>query len=539
MRVIDGTRSRGNHHRPILFVLVTYLAAACVSAPPGSHYPKRASVAFAESEQTRVGRQWGEAARDHPNNSAFRIVSVGVDGFATRIQMIDSAERALDLQYFIFRQDTTGTDITAALLRAADRGVHLRILVDDGARMPGDSRIAVLAAHPQVEIRTFNPFVVRSDSRFLRAVEFIFNRTRLDFRMHNKMIVADNASALIGGRNIADAYFQIDPEGQYADDDMFVVGPTVQKLSAKFDEYWNSSLAIPVEALSDGHIDTTKLAKYRRHLERQWQHSLVQGAPYVQRAASGDPMAAMLLGKLPLVWSSALVVCDSPEKKRVAEGSKVGRLMYEPVAKVTAAVQSELLMITPYFIPTPEEMKLLDGLRQRNVRVAILTNSLESTTELSAHSGYTRFRKTLVRSGVELYEVRSLLGNTRGSGQTAKISRSGNYGLHAKLFVFDRQKLFVGSMNFDQRSARLNTEVGLILDSAELSEQTAARFAAMTQPANAYAVMLQPNAAGNSKLVWRTQEAGKSVEYTHEPSDSVWRRIAVQLLKLLPLDSEL
>ena len=196
-------------------------------------------------------------------------------------------------------------------------------------------------------------------------------------------------------------------------------------------------------------------------------------------------------------------------------------------------------MVTPYLVPTPEEMKLLHGLRQKNVRVRILTNSLSSTNELAAHTGYVRYRKQLLREGVELYELRSMLGNSRGSGQSAKMSRYGNFGLHAKLFVFDRKKLFAGSMNFDQRSRRLNTETGLIIASPELAAQTAARFEAMTQPANSYAVAFQSPDSANSPLIWRTQENGKMVEYRREPSRSAWRRVEVAFLSVLPLDKEL
>jgi cardiolipin synthase C len=178
-------------------------------------------------------------------------------------------------------------------------------------------------------------------------------------------------------------------------------------------------------------------------------------------------------------------------------------------------------------------------LRQKSVRVRILTNSLSSTNELAAHTGYARYRKQLLREGVELYELRSMLGNSRGSGQSAKMSGYGNFGLHAKLFVFDRKKLFAGSMNFDQRSRRLNTETGLIIASPELAAQTAARFEAMTQPANSYVVAFQSPDSANSPLIWRTQENGKMVEYRREPSRSAWRRVEVAFLSVLPLDKEL
>jgi putative cardiolipin synthase len=520
-------------------VLIAIVLNGCASVIPGADYPKRASVALLHPEDTKLARQFADSASSHTGASGFRILSVGTDGFAIRIQLIAAAERSLDLQYFIFRGDKTGQLLADALLRAADRGVHVRLLIDDAARTRGDEPVLALATHPQVELRLFNPLAYRGRVGLLQSAEFGLHSPRLDFRMHNKLLVADNATALIGGRNVGDSYFQMDPAEQFADDDVFVVGPTVQALSKTFDEYWNSDFAIPIEALTRNKPGETALVEERRQLAERRQQAQQENSPYYTRAESGEPFNGIAAGRTPLVWSAAQVVCDSPSKKRVVNGAIAGRLMYEPVAKVAADSTSEVVVITPYLIPTPAEVALLKGLRERDVRVRILTNSLESTGELSAHSGYVRFRRPLVEDGVELHELRALLGNTRGSGQTAAISRFGNYGLHGKLFVFDRRKLFIGSMNFDQRSMNLNTEIGLIIDSPELAEQTATRFEAMTQPANAYLLALRPQAHGKPRLVWRTQEAGKDVEYVREPSRSPWRRFAVRLLRLLPLDSEL
>jgi putative cardiolipin synthase len=362
--------------------------------------------------------------------------------------------------------------------------------------------------------------------------------------MHNKLLVVDNAVALIGGRNIGNQYFQMDPESQFADDDVFAAGPIAGQLSATFDEYWNSQFAIPAEALGRKKRTAAALAVHREQASerpgQQLQPLKGSGVDYVKRIATGEPYAGMISGQLPLVWAHAQVVCDSPDKKQVANGSLAGRLMTRTVGDAASAVQSELLMVTPFYIPANEEVQLLKALRQRNVRVRILTNSLESAPELGAHSGYLHFRVALLEDGVELYEIRSLLGNARGSGQTAMLSRYGNYALHAKLFVFDRQKLFIGSMNFDQRSKRLNTEVGLIIDSPELARQTAVRFEAMAQPENSYVLELRPGSAGSSPhLVWHTQEDGKAVEYVREPARSDWQRLKVKLLSLLPLAGEL
>jgi putative cardiolipin synthase len=248
----------------------------------------------------------------------------------------------------------------------------------------------------------------------------------------------------------------------------------------------------------------------------------------------------MLSGRLPLVWAHAQVVYDSPDKRRVEKGEMVGELMHRTVADAAAATRSELLMVTPFFIPGNDGMRLFKDLRKRGVRVRILTNSLESTPEPAAQSGYMRYRVTLLEDGVELYEVRSLLGNPRGSGESPAAARSGNYALHAKLFVFDRQRLYIGSMNFDQRSHRLNTEVGLIIDSPELARQAAVRFESIAAPANSYVPALRADPTGGPpKLVWRTREDGSDIEYDLEPARSSWQRMQVEFLSVLPLDKEL
>jgi cardiolipin synthase C len=514
----------------------------CAGQPPGANYPRQASVALVHPEQTFLGAKFTQAAKEHGGHSGFRILSVGVDGFLTRVQMIDAAERTLDLQYFIFRGDETGRLITAALLRAADRGVHVRVLIDDADTIAGDEQIFALDGHPSVEIRVFNPFAYRGHSTFRRGMEFTFNLRRLDYRMHNKLLVVDNSVALIGGRNIGNQYFQMDPESQYADDDVFSVGPVVQQLSATFDEFWNSPLSIPAAALGRARHAASDLEKHRR-LAQGSKPMLSLDSPGIDYAAmlrTGEPYIGMISGHLPLVWASVEVAYDSPDKRNVDKGVSGGRLMSEPVMKAAAQAHTEILMVTPYFVPAGDEMRLLDTLLRNNVRVAILTNSLESAPGLFAQSGYARYRLPLLDDGADLYEVRARLGSRRGSGQTARISQFGNYGLHAKLYVFDRERFFIGSMNFDQRSKYLNTEIGLIIDSPELAQQTAARFDSMTQPENAYVLSERdPDSGPGKNLVWDTVENGKSVEYTREPAQSHWQKFKVRLLAMLPFRREL
>jgi putative cardiolipin synthase len=526
--------------RRLPFVLLVIAAmAGCASLPPGSGFTKTPSQTYAHPEETRLGHRFDITGQDHGGNSAFRIIPVGADGFLIRMQMINAAEQSIDLQYFVFHSDDTGHLLTGAVLRAADRGVRVRILIDDGETYSGDEQLTLLEAHPKIEIRIFNPFAYRGHLALFRAAEFALNSSRLDYRMHNKLLVVDDAVALLGGRNIGDQYFQIDPASQFADDDIFATGPIVPQLSASFDEFWNSRLAIPSAALSGG-ASSQALDEYREKLGRQDPESKPHETDYAGRVAAGEPFEGIAGGRLPLIWAHASLISDSPDKKSVEDGSLVGRLIHRAVAEAASATRTELLMITPYFIPGAEGMKLFDTLRRRDVRIRILTNSLESSTVLAAQVGYMHYRLPLLASGVELNEIRSHLGNDKGSGQSPGMSRHGNFSLHAKLFVFDRERLFIGSMNFDQRSMHLNTEIGLLIDSPELARQLAARFDAMVQPVNPYRLTLRPGTNGTvPALEWTSQEGSASTRYEREPARSEWQRFNAELLNVLPLDDEL
>jgi putative cardiolipin synthase len=511
---------------PFLFLLASLGLGACAGLPPGIGFPKHESVALESPEETALGGRFLVAARQHPGESGFRVINVGADGFRARAQIIDAAQKTLDLQYYIFRGDETGRMLTEHLSQAADRGVHVRILIDDGDTVAGDEQILRLMSHG-AELRIYNPARYRGHVRTVRRLEFVLNARRLDYRMHNKLLVADNAAALVGGRNVGNQYFQVDPDSQFADDDVFAAGPIVPELSKTFDEFWNSAMAIPAEAL--GHPRESRARKVKPG-----------GIDYAAVIASDEPFAGIMSGKLPLAWAPAQLVYDSPDKKQVVSGSVPGALMVPEVEKVIRAAQSEMLLVTPYLVPSADELQALQGLRQHAVRVRILSNSLESCPEISAQSGYDKYRVPLLESGVELYEVRALLGSTRGSGQSAKISRYGNYALHGKLYVFDRKKILIGSMNFDQRSQRINTEIGLIIGSPDIAQQTALRFENMVKPENCYALALsRSGVAGKSRLTWRTQEKDRDVEFDQEPARSGWQRLQARLLALLPLEREL
>jgi cardiolipin synthase C len=513
----------------MILVLIVLSTLGCSTMPRGSDSPKTPSFALERPEDTRLGRQFVTASERHLDESGYHIINSGIDGFLTRIQMIDAAERTVDMQYFIFRGDKTGLLIAEALERAADRGVRVRILVDDGDTVAGDQKILALGRHPNIEVRIFNPFDYRGHNAFLRHLDFAIHKGRLDYRMHNKLMVVDNSVALVGGRNIGAQYFQVEPDSQFADDDVFAAGAIAAKLSKTFDSYWNSEFAVPSTSLP---LPKERSAEAKVSFRDG-------GTDYRAKIASGRPLQDLITDDAALQWAKAAVVCDSPDKKDVEQRKKRGHLMAPEVAHAMQEADSELLMITPYFVPSESEIALLGDLRRRNARVRILSNSLESAPALSAQSGYDKFRIRLLESGAQLYEVRALLSSNRGSGQTRAISRYGTYGLHAKLYVMDREHFYIGSMNYDQRSWRINTEVGLLIESRELAEEVAQRFEAMVSPAAAYQVLLDTDSKGRPHLRWTTEIDHREIELTREPSRGFWQRTKVELLELLPIEREL
>jgi cardiolipin synthase C len=530
VRDVSGSdKYRGVNAVRVLLILVVLSTVGCATMPRGSDSPKTPSFALARPEDTRLGRQFLAASEQHHGESGYHIINSGIDGFVTRIQMIDAAERTIDMQYFIFRGDETGLVIAEALERAADRGVRVRILVDDGDTVAGDQKILALGQHPNIEVRIFNPFDYRGHNAFLRHLDFAIHKGRLDYRMHNKLMVIDNSVALVGGRNIGAQYFQVEPDSQFADDDAFAAGVIAPKLSKTFDSYWNSEFAVP----------STSLPLSRERSAEPKVSFKDGGTDYRARIASGKPLSDLIADDATLHWAKAAVVCDSPDKKNVEERKKRGHLMAPEVTHAMRQADSELLIVTPYFVPSESEIALLGELRQRNVRVRILSNSLESAPALSAQSGYDKFRIRLLETGAQLYEVRALLSSNRGSGQTRAISRYGTYGLHAKLYVMDREHLYIGSMNYDQRSWRINTEVGILIENRELAEEVAQRFEAMVSPEAAYRVHLDTDSNGRPHLRWTTETDHREIELTREPNRGFWQRTQVKLLELLPIEREL
>ena len=520
---------------PLLFVAMALLAGGCATLPPGLEVQKTESAALAEPETTTLGKRFAARAKEHPGMSGFRLLTDGAESFALRLQIAQKAEKTLDVQYFVLQQDDTGQLLLAALLDAADRGVRVRILLDDALGIDGGAMIRPLSAHPNVEIRVFNPFVTRQEFAFLRGVEYLLQVGRLDYRMHNKLFVGDNAMAVTGGRNIGDEYFQASDEREFGDFDLAVAGPMVQNLSRTFDIFWNDRLAIPVEAQPLGQPTQDDLAKARVALSGH--REKMQSSAYFDSISKRDQLADILSGKRPLIWAKGTLAFDSPDKASTVTGEQPGHLMWKRVAGATESVKSDLIIVSPYLVPGRAELELLRQLRERGVRIRILTNSLASTDMPIVHAGYRNYRVPLLQMGVELYEVRKKLGAPETSRGSLKSPSAGAFALHAKVFVFDRERAFVGSMNFDRRSLRINTELGLIIDSPQLAREIAARFDAITQPANSFQVVLAPGSSSDFPVIeWRGLEKGSFVSLDNEPGVKPLKRSWIETLSLLPLE---
>ncbi|HEX6002884.1 MAG TPA: phospholipase D family protein, partial [Burkholderiales bacterium] len=500
----------------------------------GVDFPKSRTTALAQPAETRIGRDIAAAGRSHPQQSAFRLLPSGLDGILARIEMADAAEKTIDVQYYIYRQDETAKLLSDALLRAADRGVRVRVLLDDHGAVHKHF-ILTLDRHPNIEVRIFNPFAYRGESWLLRSLELALHAPRLRYRMHNKLIVADNTIAMVGGRNVGDEYFQVSPKFEFGDYDLIAAGPIAHELSQTFDRFWNGELAIPAAAFDDGE-DPQALDRVRAALEQHRRD--MKHAGYREKLANGEPLASVIGGR-GLIWATAEVVCDSPEKAIAGGPQTTSWLRNEAVVRAAATTDSEYLLVSPYLVPGDDGMDLLLKMRQRNVRVRILTNSLEATDVAAAHAGYARYRTELLQHGIELYEARASVNESGERPTPLAAGSSGRFSLHAKASVFDREKVLIGAMNFDKRSLELNTELGLLVHSRELARQVARQFESIANPANSYVVVLDHDGDYGSeppRLLWRTKHDGEIVDLETEPVRTPWQRAMVDFLLALPVD---
>ncbi len=498
----------------VVWVLVT--GSGCAALRPD--VPPVASHAIADGQRTTLGRVLAAQAAQHPGLSGFQVMATGHSAFVTRAALADAAERTLDLQYYSVGEDLTTDLLLLRIVAAAGRGVRVRILLDD-IHVPARlfARRAI-AEHPGIQVRLFNPFTFGGTSGLARLGEFIVDGERLNRRMHNKLWVTDNAAAIVGSRNLADAYFGADDGVNFYDVDLLAAGPIVGEMSRAFDAYWNSAAAVPVEALAHP-PDASEANVLRRGLRART--AGCDHVPACRWLNEGGVLDALRSGSVALSWASAQLTYDPPDrdKRGLTSGFEHGWIDDDPGGVRTHA---ELLIVSPYFVPSEDELRHLGEMRERGVRVAVLTNSLAATDSPVAHAGYARHRAGLLRRGVELYELRPASGVRHRLSH--RWTQASPFSLHAKLIVQDRARAIVGSQNQDPRSRLHNTEAWIAIKSPELAADLAALFEEGTDPEHAY--KLGRNSVGGIEaLVWRTDEDGKTVHYDVEPMSSLWLRL--------------
>ena len=512
------------------------LCAGCATLPPGMDAPKSESTALANPETTSLGRQVAALAKAHPGLSGFDLLTDGAMSFALHQEIAAHAQRTLDVQYFLMQQDDTGKLLLESLLEAADRGVHVRLLIDDAQAFDAGSAIRPLAAHPNIEIRIFNPFVVRRELTVLRWVEFAVSNQRLNYRMHNKLFIGDNAIAVTGGRNVGDEYFQASTVVNFGDFDLVVAGPTVQTLSGSFDAYWNDKLAIPVETLPLGKPSAGDLERLPQdpcpRTRNRWRARIT-----CARFRRATCWLTLLSGRKPLVWAKATLAYDPPDKAKIERDGEPGRLMWQRVASAVEGAQRDVIIVSPYLVPG-RGRDGTDPAACANAACACACSRIRwrRPTCRSPMPAICATGSPLLEEGCELYEVRPVPGQPEAHG-LVKSGASGQFGLHAKVFVIDGQRVFVGSMNFDQRSFDVNTELGLIIDSRQIAGEITARFEAIAQPANSYKVALDPAVPhGAPRIVWITEKDGRTVRFDTEPEVEGGKLALVDMLSLLPIE---
>jgi len=493
-----------------------------------------ASEAIELSTSTTLGRL-AKAAPPAPDASGFRLMPLGTFSLDARVELARRAEATLDVQYYHFETDWTGRWLLRALRDAADRGVRVRLLIDDLYTGGHDALFLSFAAHKNVQVRLFNPFTVNRGSgqtgRFLAAP---FDWGRINHRMHNKLFIADGAIAVIGGRNIADEYFLRRESDNFIDVDAVTVGAVLPALQALFDRYWNSDPVYPYESIASSSMNQAERLAFFE--DATGPAKTPPPGPLAEQDILGQPPIVKDLdaGRLNLIWGSAYVFADHPDKP--FDGSAGGELLETSVTyNVFEAIRQakrEVVASTPYFVPGPRGMELLRELRGKNVAVSVLTNSLGATDEPLVHLGYMRYRELMLDMGVELFE----LSTTRVKDNQSMFLFGKSLGrLHSKLVVIDQNTSFIGSMNLDPRSATINTELGAVIDSPELARQLA-RIIEIDRQHSAYKVRLAKSGIG---CEWIAPDSDGQLVLTTEPDSSTWLRFKGWLLSPLIPEEQL
>jgi len=485
--------------------------AARLDGPPSS------ALAISE-DKVALDKAIAPLLAQNPGKTGLRLLTDNIEAFALRAAAARNAERSLDLQYYYWRDDLTGGLLAEEVIKAADRGVRVRLLLDDINAWGRDSNYRAVDTHPNVEVRLFNPIRCR-EGALLRGIEMILRFWSVNRRMHHKAWIADGRVALVGGRNIGDAYFDASEASNFRDMDLMVLGPAVQQAEKVFDRYWNSSMVAPVRNLAG--LRRFDLGRLRQRLQHRVASERAQ--PYLEHVRNGVAARGMMSG-LDIHWTDkADVISDPPEK--ATSGDRDGWLL-DAILPVLTLARKTLEITSPYFIPLDSGARLLLRQSGEGVAISVLTNSLAATDVAAVHGGYMRFREPLVAGGIRLFELRAADGK-----KDMSLFGSRGASLHTKAFVVDGLYGFVGSFNFDPRSASVNTEMGILFEHAALARQMQAIFAEETAPKRSYKVVLS-----GGRIGWQ-DDAGRILD--NEPDASLRRRALAAVISILPVESQL
>lgn len=516
--------------RKWLLLVSAYLAMSgvlggCQSLP--DHTQVVPSHTLPNDISTRLARNYDPLLAQHPGDSGVYPLVSGLDALVARLAAIGAAERTLDLQYYIWHSDKVGKLVSWSILEAAERGVRVRMLLDDMGSPLGDETLIMLDQHPNIEIRLFNPLANRSRRLWSMATEF----GRVNRRMHNKSLTADNTFAIVGGRNIGNEYFEATDDVAFADLDLGIIGPVVKQVSQGFDLYWNYETTFPVSLLTKRRYSDDELALARAEAEQYIR--TVKESDYAGRLQKSDLVEHYRVEDW--FWGEAAVLYDHPGKA-LADGSDDSQWLSTKLSAVFAHLNKELLLVSPYFVPGESGMQFFRSLKEKGIAVTVVTNSLAATDVGAVHSGYARYRKELLAAGVDLYEMRPDAESDKSTyeaKQPAYVGSSAQASLHAKAFFLDRTTTFVGSMNLDPRSFLINTEIGVVFENPEFTSKAHDEIIASLKE-SAYELSLE-----GDEIRWLAWNDGVATEYESEPEVSVWRRVGVWFLGLLPIESQL
>ena len=529
----------------IKLLLLTAIAtlAACTSLP--KDYQAKPTYHLTDTSHTWLGRKATAILGDNHGQTAAYLVNEGTDAFFARMALLAYAQKSIDVQYFIWHADLIGKLLFEQMLTAADRGVRVRVLLDDiNVDAEVESMLYAMDQHENIEVRLYNPFA----SRGFRLADFITDGFRMNRRMHNKSFTVDNQVTIVGGRNIGNEYFSADEESNFNDIDAVAVGAVVEEIANQFDTYWNSTVVIPVEAFdhneaTEEDLDNlkTELAAFKRSKSGSKYEQDLQESGFYQRLKDSSDNTVV---SSDMIFNGDIdVIYDDPEKT-IGKSNKEVDYLSDLMRPHLQNIKHTFEIISPYFVPGDKGTEYLAQAVKKGIKVRLLTNSLSSTDGLMAQSGYSRQRIDLLKGGVEIYELKAE-AKTKASRSLRRSARAKS-GLHAKTYIFDREEIFIGSFNFDQRSANINTEVGVIYQMPEMADHVASSVFDTNIEEAAYRVELvieHENVDGidiaQEKVVWIEIKDGKEIRHTKDPATSGWRRFNEDIFSILPIESQL